>query len=208
MVSHTNTPEVWKPIKDFPNYEVSNHGRIRSLERTIYLDNGTERTIGGRILAQGTTSRGYKNVCIRNEHGPLTRNVHRLVMETHAPNPENLPIINHVDEDQTNNHINNLEWCTYSHNATHNGVNIRRSKTVYQYTPELKLVKVWRTANEASEALDGVSSQGISNSTRGKVQLHAGHIWSYTNIHEQALIDLFKVVDDLREITNNLNNAA
>lgn len=186
-ITHTQeNQEIWKAITDYPNYEVSTFGRVRSLERINITKTGKTTVRGGRVLKQGTTSRGYKNVGVRNDYGVLTRNVHRLVMETFLPQ-DVLPIINHIDEDQENNHIDNLEWCTYSHNSTHNDTHIKRSKYVYQYSKEMKLLNIYRTVKEAKKAVDGVTSTGISSAATGKLKTHAGYIWSYTNLHEDML---------------------
>lgn len=185
--TENETKEVWKEISGYPNYEVSTFGRVRSLLRTITDVKGREVEIGGRVLKQGTTSRGYLNTCIRNDFGSLTRNVHRLVMETFKAQ-DKYPIINHIDEDKTNNHIDNLQWCTYSQNLRHNGVNIRRSKRVYQYDKDtLNIINVFRTTNEAKEAIEGVSTSGISLCCGGKIKTHAGYIWSYSDMYQDAL---------------------
>lgn len=56
--------------------------------------------------------------------------VHRLVAYNFIPNPNNYPIINHKDEDPSNNNVDNLEWCTYSYNATYNDAHIKRGKQI------------------------------------------------------------------------------
>ena len=60
--------------------------------------------------------RGYKAICLCNDGKPKRYNVHRLVAETYLPNPDNLPQVNHIDEDKTNNNVDNLEWSTSQYN--------------------------------------------------------------------------------------------
>ena len=73
----------------------------------------------------------YKRVILsdtnKHTHGLL---VHRLVAETFIPNPNNYPIINHKDENPTNNCVDNLEWCTYQYNNTYNNINKKIGKTL------------------------------------------------------------------------------
>lgn len=68
-----------------------------------------------RELKQHVARTGYPTVSV--ERKPVM--VHRLVALTHLPNPDRLPCVNHKDGDKRNNHVENLEWCSYSHNAKH-----------------------------------------------------------------------------------------
>ena len=70
-------------------------------------------------MKQQTNDDGYKTVDLRNNGIRKIYKVHRLVTETYIPNPDNLPEVNHIDEDKTNNNVDNLEWCTRQYNAQH-----------------------------------------------------------------------------------------
>ena len=61
----------------------------------------------------------YYRTTLSGEGKKHNKSIHRLVAEAFIPNPENLPIVNHIDNDGTNNKVSNLEWCTYSHNSKH-----------------------------------------------------------------------------------------
>lgn len=114
--------EVWKDVKGYEGlYQVSNMGNVKSMNRFVKANSNhkyqhiKERLLklnGGRkythvILCKNGTTKGYL--------------VHRLVAEAFIPNPDNLPIINHKDENPSNNCVDNLEWCTYKYNNEYNG---------------------------------------------------------------------------------------
>ena len=67
-------------------------------------------------MKQQTNDDGYKTVDLRNNGIRKIYKVHRLVTETYIPNPDNLPEVNHIDEDKTNNNVSNLEWCSHQYN--------------------------------------------------------------------------------------------
>ena len=66
---------------------------------------------------QCTDTRGYKILALYNNGKRKTYKVHRLVAQTYIPNPDNLPQVNHIDEDKTNNNVSNLEWCNNQYNT-------------------------------------------------------------------------------------------
>ena len=104
--------EQWKPIQEFNGeYEVSNLGRVRSMKRYY--------GVVGRIMPQTIQRKGYYAVTLWMNNKAYCRKVHRLVIEAFTPNPDNLPCINHIDGNKLNNHVSNLEWCTYQANMQH-----------------------------------------------------------------------------------------
>ena len=126
----SNMTEVWKDIKGYEgSYQVSNLGRVKSLERTFIDKIGHKQHTKERILKQFTASHGYLQVDLYNGSSKKKRLVHRLVCEAFHENTENKPCVNHIDENKTNNVASNLEWCTYEENNNHGTHNARSAKT-------------------------------------------------------------------------------
>ena len=176
--------EVWKDIKGYEGlYQVSNMGRVKSLERTITRKDGKRLPIKERILKQGTDRYGYLLVIFCDTSGKRkTFKVHRLVCEAFHENPENKPCVNHRDENKTNNTASNLEWCTYEENINYGTRNTRsakaKSKPVGQYTLDGKLIKVWQSTREVQRQL-GFSQGNITRVANGKYKTAYGYVWKY-----------------------------
>lgn len=118
--------ERWLPIAGFEGlYEVSDFGRVRSLDRIVESRNHPlqkKRLLRGRILAQRVnkpTSASYKRMQVKlyKENKLHTFNVARLVAQAFIPNPKKHPFVLHLDDDATNNKIDNLEWGTHEENV-------------------------------------------------------------------------------------------
>lgn len=128
--------EKWKPIPGYDGlYEVSSYGRVRSLER-YKSNNGGLQLIKEKILKPHNTKKGYLTVQLCNK----IFTVHRLVAEAFIPNTDNLPMINHRDEDKTNNVADNLEWCDAKYNSNYGTAIERMINTKIEkgyYTKEL-----------------------------------------------------------------------
>lgn len=116
--------EIWKNIWD-GLYSVSNYGNIRSNDRYINTVTGI-RKFTGKLLKTDPTKDNHLRVTLSNGGIKKRIFVHRLVAECFIPNPLNLPIINHIDEDPTNNYYKNLEWCTNQYNIVYNDTHLKR----------------------------------------------------------------------------------
>ena len=119
--------EVWIDIDSYEGlYQISNLGRVRRLPKIITdVSQGgvRKRLFDGRILSQSFAGCGYKSVMLSKDGCVKRHNVHRLVAQAFIPNPNNLPEINHLDEDKTNNCVDNLEWCTPKYNSNYGNRN-------------------------------------------------------------------------------------
>lgn len=159
-------------------YEVSDLGRVRSLNRYVNYYGGL-RLAKGKILKPVSVSGGYLQVYIGKKNVKL---VHRLIAEAFIPNPNNLPCVNHKDENKTNNKLENLEWCDYSYNNRYNNKNLKigekLSKTLYQYTLDGEFVNTWTSLSECSRQT-GYNNSAISNVCNGKQKTAYGFKWSY-----------------------------
>lgn len=107
--------EKWKVIKNYDNYEISNYGRVRSIQRKT----SDERNIKEKILSPYTDWNGYLKVRLYNNNGSKKFFVHRLVAFHFLKNINNYEQINHKDENKKNNCVENLEWCSRKYNMNY-----------------------------------------------------------------------------------------
>lgn len=111
-----NSEEIWKPVVGYEGlYEVSSLGRVRSLDRYDRMNHFWK----GRILKLCTDGAGYLMVGLCSNSKVKTYKVHRLVAQAFIPNPDNLPEVNHIDEDKRNNRVDNLEMCDGKYNSNY-----------------------------------------------------------------------------------------
>lgn len=118
--------EHWLPVAGFEGlYEVSDCGRVKSLDRIVALSNHPklkQRTMRGRLLFQKTNTpagAGYKRkqVSLWRENREFTMNVARLVAEAFLPNPDQKPFVLHLNDDATDNRLENLQWGDHAENV-------------------------------------------------------------------------------------------
>ena len=110
--------ENWKSVEDFPNYEISNFGRIKRVERII-IRKGFPYKLPEKILKSLNEYSGYFMIKIGNEKGRKSFLIHRLVAKSFIENPKKLEFVNHLDNDKFNNHVDNLEWVNQRENSCH-----------------------------------------------------------------------------------------
>lgn len=109
--------EIWKDIEEYAGlYQVSNLGRVKRIK-------------SDRVLTGCKNTGGYIQVHLSKNNVVSNKLIHRLVAEAFIPKSENKPQVNHIDEDKTNNRVDNLEWSTAKDNLNHGTRNERSSKT-------------------------------------------------------------------------------
>lgn len=167
---NNNDTEIWKNIIGFPNYQVSSRGNVRSCYKGEW-----------KLIIKSKTY-GYEHVLLYKDKTRKNARVHRLVAEAFIPNPNNLPFVNHKDENRSNNNVDNLEWCTAKYNINY-GTCIKRA-TEKQERPVLMLTingmfeRRFKSVTEA-EKETGFSHSHITECCNNKKKQYKNHIWKY-----------------------------
>lgn len=118
--------EIWKNIPGYEGiYVVSNFGKVKSLQRTRKGSYGSIMIVYEKILNHKIDKDGYHIVTLSKEGKTKCIGVHRLVAQAFLKNFNNLPMVNHKDEDPSNNRVDNLEWCDVKYNNNY-GTKIER----------------------------------------------------------------------------------
>lgn len=160
--------EIWKDIDD--RYSISNFGRVKS--------NYANKE---RILKPFFNHDGYLMVDIRKPGYRKSIGVHRLVAQAFLPNPDNLPQVNHKDEDKTNNCVDNLEWCTLQYNCNYGTRNIRKGLNCRKpicSVDESGNVVHYDSRLEASKQT-GIEETTISKALTGTNKTAGNMLWFY-----------------------------
>ena len=159
-------------------YKVSNLGRILNLN---YRNTGKPK-----LMTPSENTDGYFKINLRKNGETKTCYVHRLIAQTFIPNPENKPEINHIDEDKTNNRVDNLEWKWHKDNINHGTHNERSAKTrtngklskrVLQFTLDGEFVREWESTQECGR--NGFCQGAVADCCNGKRKSHKGFRWEY-----------------------------
>ena len=214
--------EIFKEIKGFENYEVSNYGNIRSLKRNIVL--------------RPSIVNGYLHVGLYKDEKRYNKLVHRLVAEAFIPNPYNLPQVNHKDENKLNNFVwvnddgsvdlekSNLEWCTQKYNINYGTVKERIGKASAIYHKGKKLSEgakrklserlmnrldmskpvvavdsegnvVYEFASTAEAGRNGFNQGHVAACCRGLIRTHGGYKWFFKSDWEKIKIPCSRAWD-------------
>lgn len=176
--------ECWLSCFGLPGYEVSNLGRVRSIDRTVQRsDTGTKVKFKGIIQKCQVDKYGYVRVRLSVNNVKSSHRVHRLVAKAFIPNPDNLPQVNHIDGNKQNNATSNLEWINNSDNQIHalsTGLKVPKkgsehsnfTGTVLAINTEGKIVATMN-GNKEMEA-NGFDYRLVSACLKGKRKTHKG----------------------------------
>lgn len=181
--------EEWRPVSGYEGfYEVSNLGNVRSLAVYSWKYKRVIQRKTPVMKVQETTHDGYKRVGLSLYGNKKHWLVHRLVAMTFIPNDDNLPEINHKDENTKNNIITNLEWCTRKYNANFGTLPQRISdrmnishptaKVVFQYMKDGTFITAYPSLKAAGRAI-GLTGDMIGRVCKGKAKTAGGFIFKY-----------------------------
>lgn len=164
--------EIWKPILGYEGYyEACNKGYIRSVDRLVKCKNGV-RISPATILKPSLGQWGYEQVTLRKEGNKKTVRVNRIIAQTFIPNPNNLPQVNHIDGNKTNNCVDNLEWCNASHNMKHCFDN-----RMSDWTTKIRIIETGEVFNSKAECARKICGHVslIDMCLKGKRKTHKGY---------------------------------
>ena len=180
--------EEWRPIAGWEgSYDVSNFGRVRSLDnyRRVCDVNGGEhiRFVKGAIRKLQLLPNGYVSVILKDGGRKKRFNVHRLVAKAFLPNPNNLPEVNHKDENKLNNYADNLEWCDHTYNVNYGTCRERMRKTkskhqIEQLTLDGRHIAYFDSCSQA-ERMCNISRTSIIRGIRYNNNIAKGYRWRY-----------------------------
>lgn len=162
-----NEKEEWKPVVGYEGYyEVSNTGRVRSVDRCV-MKGTAKKQLRGKEIVIHLSNHGYCYVDLYQNATRKRMTVHRLVAEAFIPRVAGMDIVNHKDEDPTNNNSSNLEWCTFSYNNTYGKMKyLRRNKKPVAQLLNGTTIATFISQVEAANALGKQSSSQISHACR------------------------------------------
>lgn len=179
--------ELWVQAKGFEGfYEVSSLGNIRSISRYINHEKGGKRWWVGKILSI-RQNRKYIRVILSKKGKKTTIDLHRLVAMSFLPNPNQLPCVNHKDENTKNNVIENLEWCTHKYNTNYKNMNVRRRE---KFRKEIAVIRPTGEEEFFPSITDAcckynLSKSSVSRCLNGKQSISKGFRFRYLQGQEK-----------------------
>lgn len=197
VAREANMQEIWKDIEETNGlYQVSNLGRVRSVDRYIDRADGTTAFYRGKVLSP--SGNPYVHVYLSDGNRHFLRRVHRLVAKEFVPNPDNLPQVDHIDCNKLNNCVSNLRWCTSAENtgyAWENGLMHpvpyakrsewqRERSAAANRRPVIRSDGKWyKSTTDAAKDL-GVSRGAVSHVLRGLNETCQGYSFTYAEKQE------------------------
>lgn len=195
--------EIWKTYPEFDFIQGSNLGRVRTVDRVVPCRWGM-CVRKGHVLKQHDNGYGYLRVQFVVNRKHIYRYVHRLVAETFLPNPDNLPQINHKDNDRANNCVDNLEWCTSEYNIAYRekyGTSAAEAVGRPLFAVNLTTLEVSRFCSQLEAGREfGISAEHINRVINGELKQTKGY-WFMNDDGHGVEIDK----DKLRKIKAGMN---
>lgn len=181
--------EVWKSVKGYEGYyEVSNTGKVRSVERTVILlsrDGKPRPSVYKskvlRLSVENKTKQLPRRYVRLSKGGVVKRfYVHRLIAQTFIPNPLQLPEVNHIDGNPFNNNVENLEWSSKEDNIRHAFENklIKTERAVAKLHPKtLEIIETYKSESEACRQHNITQGKILRSMQRNGTS--CGYQWKY-----------------------------
>lgn len=175
----------WKAVLGYEGlYVVNSCGVVKSLGRSLTRKDGRPYNREERVLTQHPDTKGYMKVHLCKDGKPKNAFVHRIVAQAFIPNPDNLPQVNHINEDKADNRVENLEWVTCRENVNH-GTGIFRN-AIARSVPVVRIsqdggTKWFRSASHAAKVMH-IVSQGIQNCCAHRQKTYKGYRWEYAEV--------------------------
>lgn len=173
---------TWKEVAGYEElYLISDEGQVMALPKEISTRNPYGEIIRhtkAKLLKPSLRGRGnqkYPFVVLSKNGQPQIFSLHRLVAMTFLPNPDDLPEVNHKDENPLNCNVSNLEWCDHQYNIEYS-----KNKAVEQYFDGEKIAE-YKSIKYASE-LTGISRTAINNALTGYSMTAGGYKWKYCDL--------------------------
>lgn len=202
-------PEVFVDIPGHEGYyQVSNYGNVRSLDRVIKEKTAKTQTLKGRILKPRINRGGYYYVGLRKNGTKATFAIHQLVAQAFLDNPDNKPIVNHINGIKTDNNVNNLEWATYSENLSHAyNTGLRTSvssKAIGQknYKRKLKpeqVIEIKRLLAEGNLTHKEIATKfSVARSTITEIK--SGRRWKHLNLTSLTIKEIQSMAENMPDL--------
>lgn len=197
--------ELWRDVVGYEGlYQISSNGRVKRLPRLIVDNLGRKRFVEEKILARKySIQTKYPCVNLSKDGNVRTWNIHTLIADAFIPNPNNLPCVNHIDEDRTNSVLSNLERCSYLYNNCYGTAREKRLLTikknifersfkVKQYDLDGNLIAVYDGGYPEVREKTGYGESiyeclnGISHSAYGYVWRYGDEKFSYNPTYNKG----------------------
>jgi hypothetical protein len=166
--------EEWRDVKGYENlYQVSRKGKVRSSHKGYW-----------EVLTSVVNRHGYNQYLFHKDGKRKNMRGNRLVAEAYIPNPDNLPFVNHKDENPANDCVENLEWCTAKYNNNYgtarqrSSINHSKNRPVCMFNVDGTFIREFYNINDAARFVDGAHTC-ILRCCNNKVFCYKGYIWRY-----------------------------
>ncbi|KAA6303151.1 MAG: hypothetical protein EZS26_000754 [Candidatus Ordinivivax streblomastigis] len=183
--------EIWKDIPEYEGfYQASNLGKIKSCKRYVLHPQYGKQLINEKVLKQNLSTTGYYQLLLCKNGKPKRYKTHRVIAQTFIPNPENKPMIDHINGIPTDNRVENLRWVNQTENMNnpifvkrtsekHKGkINNHFSIPVIQIDKNHNIINRFLSSMEA-QRITGINHNGINRVCAGKQEHAGGYFWKH-----------------------------